>query len=123
MALEESRQGQAAELWVTPDLTPWTPTNLNSKSGKKRVFISWDQPLVEGVLHPDIRGYRVYKSTDDVTYHPIGTISRNFPRTFTFLIETDVGIHYFKVATIFKNQYESPLSVSISVVHGEGYGD
>lgn len=118
-----SRIGKSTEIWFTPVLTDWIPTNIKAKSYKKRIFVSWDQPLVNNVLHPDIIGYRVYRSTDDTTYVPIGTISKNFPRTFTFLIDMDVGKQYFKVATVFKHQYESAKSASVSVVHGEGYGD
>lgn len=118
-----SREGNSAVIWFTPDLSPWIPTNIKAKSFKKRIYISWDQPIVNNVLHPDIVGYRIYQSTDDVTFHPIGTISKNFPRAFTFLIDMDVGKLYFRIATVFKNQYESAQSTSVSVVHGEGYGD
>lgn len=121
--VSKTQEGQAAELWPVPELSAWTPSNVKAKSGKKRIFISWDQPIVNGVLHPDVAGYRIFQSDDDVTYHPIGTVSRNFPRAFTFLIDMDVGTQYFKVATVFKHQYLSPLSSAVSIVHGEGYGD
>lgn len=122
MALEESREGQGAILWFTPELTDWIPSNIKAKSSKKRIFISWDQPLVNGILHQDIIGYRIYHSMDDITFHPIGTLSKNFPRAFTFVTDMDVGTHYFKVSTLFKHQYETELSPGVSVVHGEGYG-
>lgn len=123
MMTQVTKDGQAEELWFTPDLTSWKPANLRTKTDKKKIFLSWDQPLVNGVLHPDIRGYRIYHSLDDSTYDPIGTISKNFPRTFTFFPDMDVGKHYFKVSTVFKHEYESPLSDAVSVVHGEGYGE
>lgn len=118
----ESRDGNAAELWFTPDLSAYTPTGLRAKSDGKKVFFAWDHVIVEGVMRKEMVGYRIYHSTDGSTYAVIANLSRNFPRAMTFFADLDPGTHYFKVATMFKHEYQSPLSTAVSVVHKERYG-
>ena len=118
-----TNDGAAKELWFTPDLSDYTPQNVAAKSDGKKIYLSWDHPIVNNVMHPDIKGYRIYHSVDDASYVAVSTMSRNFPRTMTWFQDFDVGTHYFKISTVFKHEYESPLSSSVSIVHGEGYGE
>lgn len=117
-----TKDGQSATLTLTPDLSAYTPSNLAVKSEKKRIFVSWDHPIVNGVLHPKIKGYRVYHSTDGSSYTVVSNLSIGFPRAMTFFMDFDPGTHYFKVSTLFKDGYESPLTSAVSTVHREGYG-
>ena len=117
-----SQDGKVTEIWFSPDLSDYTPTNLKAKSDGKKVFLSWDHVLVNGVINPKLRFYRVYHSEDGSTYHPVTNLPTSFPRALSVFPDLDTGTHYFKVSSVFKDGYESPLSAAVDVVHHEDYG-
>lgn len=116
------QEGQVLDISFTPDLSAYQPQNLKAKSHGKKVHVSWDKPLVNGVIHPSIKKFRIYHSTDNVNFSVIAETPQGSVRTWWWFPDLDVGTHYFKVSTVFKHGYESPLSDVVSVIHGEGYG-
>jgi hypothetical protein len=86
---------QTSSVNATPATTPGVPQSLAQTAGDTQVDLSWSAPASNG--GSAVTGYKVYQSTDDVSFSEVATPSGT-SQTITSL--TNGTTYYFKVAAV-----------------------
>lgn len=87
---------------------PTAPTRLTAKPYDYHIDLSWD-PNREN----DLESYKIYRSFDGKTYHPVGIQNGKFHRYSNFIGETNRKT-YYKISAVDANYNESLPSSEVS---------
>jgi exo beta-1,2-glucooligosaccharide sophorohydrolase (non-reducing end) len=92
---------------------PGVPAGLSIKAGERHFELRWDLDQKEDVLR-----YKIYRSSDGITYDPIGIQQGNFHRYVDFVGKPPRAAFY-KVSAVSIGGAESPRSAAVSAATRE----
>jgi len=86
---------------------PAPPTDIALEVTATDAILTWSLSTDDGAGDNDVTGYKIYRSSDDITYTSIATAGSGVT---TYTDSNPGGVRYYKVAAVDGDGYESSLA-------------